>query len=78
MLLLGDRRGGRWDISAGERAFADLLNSSLAGTGETILRRDTFNSMCRVEILHDSDLPASSATLTRCDSGVGEEVFPDL
>jgi len=45
---------------------------------ETELTRNALNTMSRVDVLNEADLVASCTSLTRDNSGVGKEVFPDL
>lgn len=45
---------------------------------ETELSWNALDSVSGVDVLHQSDLVASSATLARDDRRVGEEVLPDL
>ena len=55
-----------------------FTNGRLAGAIETELARDSFNTVGRVDVLDQSNLPAGSSTLTRRDNSGGQEIFPDL
>ena len=52
--------------------------ASIEGTLKAELAVDTLNTVRGVDVLDQSDLVASGATLARGDGAVGEEVFPDL
>jgi hypothetical protein len=65
------------DMGTGDSAIR-AVDGSLASTGETELRLDTLDTVGRVDVLDEGELPAGSPTLARGDSGGGKEVFPDL
>ena len=52
--------------------------SSLEGTMEAKLGLNTLNTVRRVDVLNHCNLVASSGTLPGDNSGISEEVFPDL
>jgi hypothetical protein len=64
------------------RAFGESsLASGFAGIespSERELGGNTFDAVSRVYVLDQCDLVAGCAALTRDDSGVGKEEFPDL
>jgi len=65
-------------VSARDAAVANVVNGGLAGSGKTVLRVDTLNTVGGVDVLDESDLPAGSTTLAGSDSGGSKEVLPDL
>lgn len=74
LLLVGDSR----DVSAGDAAVANIVNAGLAGSSETELAVDTFNAVGGVDVFDKRELEAGGTSLTRSDSGVGQEILPDL
>lgn len=61
-----------------ERGVADIVNSGLTGSAQTVLRVDALHTVRRVDVLDQGDLEARSTALTGSDGGGSEEVFPDL
>lgn len=89
--ILSSLRGARVNLSAAPlQVLSGSLDVVLGGPGldvgpavvESIrqgeLGGDTLNSVCRVDVLDQGDLEASSTALARDDGGVGKEVLPDL
>lgn len=66
------------DEGARDSTVANVVDGSLTGSGETVLRVDALNTVSGVDVLDEGELPAGSTTLARGDGGGGEEVFPDL
>ena len=64
------------DMSAGQGTVT--ADRSLTGTSEAELGLDTLNTVSRVDVLDEGELPAGSTALAGGNSGCGEEVFPDL
>jgi hypothetical protein len=60
-----------------ESSFASGF-ASIESSSEGELSGNTFNAVSRVYVLDQRDLVASCGALTRDDSGVGKEEFPDL
>lgn len=58
--------------------MANVVNRSLAGSGEAVLGVDAFDTVGGVDVLDKGNLEASSTTLAGSDSRRSEEVFPDL
>ena len=54
------------------------LAASLKSTGQAVLRRDTVDTVGRVEVLHNDHLVAGSHTFAGSDDGPGEEKLPNL
>lgn len=52
--------------------------TSIQPSFQTELTRYTLNPMSRINILHQRDLVARSASLARDDGAVGEEILPYL
>lgn len=65
-------------MSAGYNALAGPLDGCLASTGEAKLSLNALDTVGRVDVLDEGELPASGTTLARCNGGSGQEVFPDL
>lgn len=65
-------------MSARHRAIADIRGGSLPSASETVLGVNAFNTVRRVNVLDQRELPAGGTALTGGDGRVGEEVFPDL
>ena len=57
-------------LDVGPAAVKSIRQSELGG--------NTLNSVCRVDVLDQSDLEASGTALAGDDGRVGKEVFPDL
>jgi hypothetical protein len=65
----------------GSVGLGPSLQISLNGTGgatETILGRDTLDTVERVDVLVENNLVASGTALARNDGRVGKEELPDL
>lgn len=65
------------DVGLGEGAVG-TLDGGLAGTGKTKLGLDTINTVGRVDVLDEGELPAGGTTLAGGDGGRSKEVLPDL
>jgi hypothetical protein len=61
-----------------DSAVADIIDSSLTGTLEAVLRIDTLDTVSGVDVLDKGELPACGTTLAGGDGRRGQEVFPDL
>lgn len=78
LLLLLAGNSSRGDVGAGEGAVADVVDGSLASPVQAELRADALDTVRRVDVLDQGDLPAGGAALAGGDGRVGEEVLPDL
>ena len=58
--------------------MAGIVNSSLASGSKTELGVDPLDTVGRVDVLDQGNLPACSATLTGSDRRGSQEVLPDL
>lgn len=65
------------DVSAGQGAIG-TVDGGLASSGETELGGDALDTVSRVDVLDQSELPASGTTLAGGDGGGSQEVLPDL
>lgn len=65
------------DVGLGEGAVG-TLDGGLTGTGKTELGLDTINTVGRVDVLDEGELPAGRTTLAGGDGGRSKEVLPDL
>lgn len=65
------------DVSAGQSAVG-TVNGGLASSGETELSGNTLDTVSRIDVLDQSELPAGSTTLAGSDGGGSQEVLPDL
>lgn len=65
-------------MSAGASAIAHVLGSSFTGRIKAELGLDAFNTVSRVDVLDEGELPAGGTTLAGSDGGGGQEVFPNL
>ena len=64
------------DVGLGEGTIG-TVDGGLAGTSETELGVDTLNTVGRVDVLDQGELPAGGTALARSDGGGSKEVLPD-
>jgi hypothetical protein len=63
------------NMSARQLAMADSVDGCLTSTRKAVLRVDALDTVSRIYILDNSELPAGSTTLTRCDGRRSQEVL---